>query len=125
MTDAHTKGTIWGCKIGLFGARPLPVGCDAPMRRAVKAAFRNVVGEDAEFTFSGWSAELTEPELAVVENRLPDPAHYAEGRLRDAAPDLLSSLIEVVAIADRKTDAFDRARAAILKATSTEQGERG
>ena len=49
----------------------------------------------------------------------------ADARLIAAAPDLLSSLIEVVAIADRKTDAFDRARAAILKATSTEQGERG
>ena len=59
-----------------------------------------------------------DPELAVSENE-------ANARLIAAAPDLLSSLIEVVAIADRKTDAFDRARAAILKATSTEQGERG
>jgi hypothetical protein len=47
-----------------------------------------------------------------------------DARLIAAAPDLLEALIEVVAIADRQTDAFDRARAAIAKATnSTEQGE--
>jgi hypothetical protein len=41
----------------------------------------------------------------------------ANARLIASAPDLLEALIEVVAIADRKTDAFDRARAAIAKAT--------
>jgi hypothetical protein len=41
----------------------------------------------------------------------------ANARLIASAPDLLASLIEVVAIADRKTDAFDRARAAIARAT--------
>jgi hypothetical protein len=42
----------------------------------------------------------------------------ANARLIAAAPDLLAALQEVVAIADRKTDAFDRARAALAKATT-------
>lgn len=40
----------------------------------------------------------------------------ANARLIAASPDLLAALKEVVAIADRKTDEFDRARAAIAKA---------
>jgi hypothetical protein len=47
------------------------------MRQAVERAFRDITGEDAEFTFSGWSAELTEGELAVVENRPPHPDYIA------------------------------------------------
>jgi hypothetical protein len=42
----------------------------------------------------------------------------ANARLIAAAPDLLEALKAVVAIADRKTDEFDRARAAIAKATA-------
>lgn len=34
-----------------------------------------------------------------------------------AAPDLLAALLEIVAISDRKHDAWDRARAAIAKVT--------
>lgn len=36
-----------------------------------------------------------------------------------AAPDMLEALKGVIAVADRKTDEFDRARAAIAKATGT------
>lgn len=50
----------------------------------------------------------------------------ANARLMAAAPELLASLQEVVAIADRNTDAFDRAKAAIAKATaSPDTGEGG
>lgn len=41
----------------------------------------------------------------------------ANARLIAAAPDLLEALKGVVAVADRKTDEFDRARAAIANAT--------
>lgn len=41
----------------------------------------------------------------------------ANARLISAAPDLLEALISVVSVADRKTTEFDRARAAIAKAT--------
>lgn len=46
--------------------------------------------------------------------------HTAEpnARLISAAPDLLEALIEVVGISDRKHDAWDKAKAAIRKATS-------
>ena len=43
----------------------------------------------------------------------------ANARLIAAAPDLLEALKGVVAVADRKTDEFDRAKAAIAKATGT------
>ncbi len=60
---------IWGCKIGT--EKVLPPGSDLPMRKAVEKAFREITGHDPEFVFSGWNMELTEPELAVVEDRLP------------------------------------------------------
>lgn len=41
----------------------------------------------------------------------------ANARLIAAAPELLEALQAVVAVADRATDEFDRARAAIAKAT--------
>ena len=44
------------------------------------------------------------------------PDAEANARLIAAAPDLLAALKDVVAVADRKTDEFDRARAAIAKA---------
>ena len=42
----------------------------------------------------------------------------ANAKLIAAAPDLLEALIEVVRISDRKHDAWDKAKAAILKATN-------
>lgn len=44
-------------------------------------------------------------------------------RLIAAAPDLLAALIGVLRVADRKTDEFDAARAAIAKATAQPAGE--
>lgn len=66
------NNTIWRCKIGVQGPLLLPAGADYPMRRAVEAEFRRLTGVDPEFTFSGWSAQLTEGELAVVEDRMPE-----------------------------------------------------
>jgi hypothetical protein len=43
-------------------------------------------------------------------------AQSANARLIAAAPDLLEALIAVVRVADRATDEFDMARAAIAKA---------
>ena len=62
------------------------------MRRAVEAAYISITGQDPEFIFSGWDSSLDEPELAVVENRLPSEAHYRETMLRDAAPDMYEAL---------------------------------
>jgi hypothetical protein len=73
--EEHTVGAAWACKIGTREGVGVPRGADAPMRNAIEKAFRDVTGVDAEFCFSGWSATLTEPEMAVVENRLP--AHPA------------------------------------------------
>lgn len=60
---------IWSCKIGETNA--LPMGADAPMRAAVRLAYEALTGEEPAFIFSGWGAELTEPERAMVENREP------------------------------------------------------
>lgn len=58
---------IWTCKIGATTEAELPYGADWPMREAVARAFREITGREAEFCFSGWAGELTEAELAVVE----------------------------------------------------------
>ena len=60
----------WYCKIGEGYLRV--DGADRPMREAVAAAYRELTGEEPDFIFSGWGAELTESERAVVEDRLPD-----------------------------------------------------
>ena len=62
---------IWYCKIGEVDERLVPPGGDYPMRQAVAAAYKELTGQDDVFLFSGWGAELTEPERAVVERRLP------------------------------------------------------
>lgn len=49
----------------------------------------------------------------VFTNSFSDP----DARLCAAAPELLAALEGVVAVADRNTDEFNRARAAIAKAT--------
>ena len=62
---------VWSCKIGFAEDSVLPWGADLPMRQAVEEAFKQLTGDWPEFIFSGWGAELTEAELAVVENRMP------------------------------------------------------
>lgn len=83
-TIAGSTG-IWACKIGETKAA-LPAGADAPMRAAVERAYRELTGEQAAFTISGWSAELTEGERAVVENRLPQSPNTAPAELPEALP---------------------------------------
>lgn len=87
MAD-FTPGPAWACKIGTRQSVDIRAGADLPMRRAVEEAFHRVTGIEAEFNFSGWSASLTEAELAVVENRLPSEQHYRDECIRAAAPDL-------------------------------------
>jgi hypothetical protein len=65
-----TTERIWFCKVG-GPADFFEKGADAPMRRAIAKAFREITGRDPQFTFSGWGGELTEGERAVVENREP------------------------------------------------------
>lgn len=58
--------SVWSCKIGEAGA--LPDGADLPMRTAIRAAYLQLTGEEPEFLFSGWGAELTEGEREAVES---------------------------------------------------------
>ena len=53
---------------------------------------------------------------AAIYGTRPYPECNANSRLIAAAPDLLEALKAVLAVADRKTDEFDAARAAIKKA---------
>lgn len=70
LTDSMTLAEprpIWFCKIGtLDNSVKLPPAADAPMRALVELGYRLLTGRRDEFCFSGWSAELTESELAVV-----------------------------------------------------------
>lgn len=66
-----SKERIWFCKIGGMAA-DLPEGADLPMRKAIKQAYYEITGFEAEFLFSGWGADLTEPERAAHEDRMPN-----------------------------------------------------
>ena len=70
--DDLRERRVWTCKIGGRVGR-LPSGADWPMRKAVVAAFTELTGQPVEFCFSGWGDDLDESELAVVEDRAPDP----------------------------------------------------
>ena len=72
--DPTPDGTrrVWTCKVGGTVAN-LPGGSDLPMRKAVAEAFTELTGQPVEFCFSGWGDDLDESELAVVEDRAPDP----------------------------------------------------
>jgi len=45
---------VWTCEIGPIPRDRVPDGGDLPLRLAVKEAFRQMFGEDAEFCASGW-----------------------------------------------------------------------
>lgn len=68
--QSNSGEVIWTCKIGGPGEL-IGTGHDFPMRRAVEAAYRETVGRECRFDFSGWGAELDECERAVVEDRMP------------------------------------------------------
>lgn len=57
---------VWSCKIGFADCMDLPEGADAPMRRAVEAAFEKLTGYEADFNFSGWGGQLTDVEQSIV-----------------------------------------------------------
>ena len=61
---------IWECKIGEVDAAGLPSGADFPMRRAIEKAYAEVTGQDPDFIFSGWGAELTETQRIVADDAL-------------------------------------------------------
>lgn len=88
--DGECRYATWGCKIGEIRREKLPNGSDSSMRDAIEAAYFALTGEDAQFTFSGWGARLSEGERAVVEDREPDrPASW-----RDMA-DMLAEAIRL------------------------------
>ena len=62
--------SIWYCKIGTLGDHELPPGADSPMRQAAQGAYTQVTGQDPDFCFSGWGADLTEGEGAVVKRKV-------------------------------------------------------
>ena len=92
---------VWTCKIGWAGDE-LPLGSDLPMRDAVAAAYKKLTGgHHPDFIFSGWGGELTEPELAVVENREPSAEYEAQWHhdraMKEHAADLLYEAWTIIA----------------------------
>lgn len=77
------------------------------------------------YTPGPWEPQDTAMGLDVVSKErrvaalydLDMTTNWSNARLISAAPDLLAALKGVVAIADRNTVEFDKARAAIAKAT--------
>lgn len=54
------EAPMWECRIGLHRGKfaTLPGGSDLPMRVAVETAFEKITGQEADFNYSGWGAEL-------------------------------------------------------------------
>lgn len=57
---------VWTCKIGSLGQLDIPGGADLPMRQAIKQAFYDLTGKDADICFSGWNGDLTEIEEKML-----------------------------------------------------------
>lgn len=85
---------------------------------------------NTEHTPGPWGIEIStsssvifictdEREIAVI-SEVGSDEDETNARLIAAAPDLLEALIAVVAVADRRTVEFDKARAAIARATGKE-----
>lgn len=92
MSD-HRNGFVWQCRIG--GPNPPSLeGADFPMRMAVREAYNRIVGEPPQAIFSGWGNQWTESELAVVENRLPDPASASATAAERERDELRAKLAE-------------------------------
>ena len=75
--------TVWDCKIGFADRNSLPGGADNPMRKAVESAFYELTKKECEFCFSGWGGDLTEFELACVEDRKPDISNYLQEIIKE------------------------------------------
>lgn len=61
----HEK-QIWECKIGSVSLDKLPPGSDNPMRNAIREAYMRLTGQEPEFLFSSWNAELDEYEQEAL-----------------------------------------------------------
>lgn len=80
--ERELKTRMWFCKIGEVENRFLEEvsrgyhlhggALDPPMRNAVEAVYKKLLGVESTFCFSGWGAQLTEYERAVVEDREPE-----------------------------------------------------
>ena len=66
MEKLDNTRIAWTCKIGSTKGVQIPMGGDSPMRQAIQKAFKELTGEDAEATFSGWGSSFTAGELHVI-----------------------------------------------------------
>jgi hypothetical protein len=73
------------------------------------------IGIDATDRLDGMRFEVCEV-WGIDDDRVHDARSHANAALIAAAPDLLEALKKVVALSDRKHDAWDAAHAAIAKA---------
>lgn len=88
---------------------------DCPMKGA-----RTDRVDDGRIKLIDFNDGTYEGTLAIVQTEESE----ANAHLIAAAPDLLEALQEVVAISDRKHEAWDKAHAAIAKALNTNTTER-
>jgi hypothetical protein len=88
-----------------YSKGPLEVGHDGPSRPIICGPDGKMLSISA-FEYGRWGSYDNEED---------------DCRLFAAAQELLEALKEVVAISDRKHDAWDKARAAYTKATGKEQ----
>lgn len=110
LTELREQRT-WTCRIGTFAPGSLPIGADLPMRQAVQKAFHDLLGIHPAATFSGWGDKFDEHEMAVIEDRLPEPE-----------PDTITALQAEVARLREENEALREALVVLHHAVCGETG---
>lgn len=114
VKQAHTPGPWHACGDGRCKCATV-MGRDYPVARVTRGKWGDTypVLENVGCSI----APEYRPKMEMIEyGDVAITEAEANAKLIAAAPDLLAALKAVVAIADRKTDEFDLARAAIAKA---------
>ena len=89
-------GQYWVCVIGP-SSKPLPTGCDAPLRNAVRDAFEALFGAEDGVCYSGWGAD-EKLATAVLDawNRRVDPDREYKRLVLENQNKLMEYMAELV-----------------------------
>lgn len=127
--DPRHKPILWTCTIGDLDLprSAIPHCSDLPMRRAVEAAYLDVIGLPEQFTFSGWGQSyLEESRRAVVEHRniLDDESHHKAWERARAVIEAVTGPLECDPLVDERASDAVSALAELLWHRSKAEADR-